>query len=357
MEIRINDRFRTRVIKFFDGFKINLKYDAIASTFAFKYFFDPNNAEHKEFSCIGHYHLCELRHNNETLITGQILSIAFNSSNEKQMASIGGYSLPGILEDCEMPIDQTNPTPLIATNLNLEEIVQKVCKPFGIGYVIDPIVKAEMNESYVESTIKPSQNIKSYLSELCSQKNIVISNNNKGQLVFTRIPVSPTSIATLTTAVPVTSMSLSFNGQAMHSHIKVVAQADVDSINGDEFEVRNPYVINTVYRPKIVVQSSKSVIQDVQQSAKNIRAQELKNLKLIIKLDRWEINGKIIRPGNQISVINPEIYLYKKSNWIIEEVELEGDAEKLTSTLTCVLPEVYNNQDPIYLFKGINTHA
>lgn len=376
MVIKINDRIRVRTIQFFNNFKINLKYDALASSFAFNFYFDPKNREHIDMACMGHYHFCTIEHNNEVLLTGQILSETFNSSATRQLVSLAGYSLPGILEDCEImdapelppptrlseqwEADATvadNPaTQLQIDGLNLRQIAEKLIKPFGLSMVIDSIVADRMEEVFDESEARMSQNIKSYLSQLAGQKNITLSHNNKGQLVFTQAPPFQQSICHFDGSLPVTSMSLAFDGQGMHSHIKAVTQADVDDVNSTDNMVRNPYVINTVFRPKVIIQNSKSVVTDNALAAKNVRAQELKGLNLTVKTDRWIINNKIIRPGKLISVTNPEIYLFKKSNWLIEEVELEGDEKKQTAVLKCVLPEVYNGQDPQYIFKGINLH-
>jgi len=362
VEIYINDRIRTRTIKFFENFNINLKYDSLASNFTFRYFFDPNNTEHKEFSCIGHYHIVTLKHNGETVLTGQILSSAFNDSSKKELTAVGGYSLPGVLEDCEISPPKENPnTPIVSPYqfdlLTFRQIVAQLISPFGLSMVVDPIVRSRMDAQFEESNARASQNIKSFICELAAQKNIIVSHNNLGQIVFTQLSIFQKPIATFDGSIPVTSMSLLFNGQRMHSHIKVIGQSDVDDINANESDpLRNPYVINSVYRPRVVVQSSKNTTLDVVQAAKNIRAQELKGLSLVIKLDRWTINDKIIRPGQIITVINPRVYLYKKSNWVIEEVDLEGDATKYEATLRCVVPETYNGQDPQYLFKGINLH-
>ena len=65
----------------------------------------------------------------------------------------------------------------------------------------------------------------------------------------------------------------------------------------------------------------------------------------------WELNGAVIKPNQIITVRNPELYLYKKSNWFIESVQLDGDAEQTVATLTCVLPETYNGGTPSYIFE------
>jgi len=144
----------------------------------------------------------------------------------------------------------------------------------------------------------------------------------------------------------------------MHSHITAVQQIDAeqDVINAPT-TIRNPYV-PYVFRPKTIVVSNPPDGTDYTlTSAKNALANELRGLRLIITTDTWTFpNGKIIRPGIAISVINSEIYLYKKSTWFVESVDLEGDEKEQIAKLTCVLPSVYDYTQPSYLFEGVNLH-
>jgi len=356
MILKINDRIRNRRVELFSRIALNLRYDSIASAFSFSGYFDPNNTEHKELYCIGHYHICTLEHNGELLFTGNILSEGFSDQNVRELVSIGGYSLPGVLEDCNIP---TSLYPLQSDGLSLREIAQKLIKPFGISMVVDSAVSKEMDEIFDETTAEASSTIKDYITSLASQKNIVVSHNAKGNLVFTRARTNGPSIITFDTqdenSIPFTKMGFSFNGQGMHSHITVLKEPDTDGGNEGEYTIRNPYVINSVYRPKVIIQNSGTDI-DTEKAARMALASELKNLRLVITTDRWEINGKCIKPNSVISVRNPKIYLYKKSTWFIEEISLEGDNKSMVATLTCCLPEVYNDRTPEYLFKGINLH-
>jgi prophage tail gpP-like protein len=352
MILKINDRLRNRTVDFFQRFNISLRYDSVASTFAFNGYFNPDNIEHKELYCIGHYHLCTLEHDGELLVTGYMLSENLKDTSNSQPVSVGGYSLPGVLEDCQIP----RSIALQSDGLSLREISQKLTAPFKLKTIIDPSVSAKMNEVYEKTTAKESETIKSYLTELATQKNIIITHTPKGELYYTRAKTKQTPILNYGgDGIPCPEMGLSFNGQAMHSHITVVKQASVRSGgNSGESEVRNPYV-PYVYRPRVVLQNSGDDI-DTEQAAKNILASELKNLKLTITTDRWQIDGKVIKPNNLITVLNPKVYLYKRTTWFIEQVDLQGDNTSTTATLTCVLPEVYSGETPKYIFSGINLH-
>jgi prophage tail gpP-like protein len=348
--VKINDRIRTRKVEFFNNFRLSLKYDSVASTFAFNFLFNPDNIEHKELACIGHYHIATVEHNGKTLLTGYVLNEGFRDSRVKELAGFSGYSLPGVLEDCQLPLDS-----LQFSGLSLTNIARKLIKPFDLKMRLDQSVAGRMDQKFDETTAEPAQTIKDFLTELATQKNVVMSHNEFGDLVFTSANTDQKPILNFEDGgVPFTDMDLSFNGQAMHSQITVVKQADSDGGNAGESTVKNPYV-PFVHRPKVIVQSSGND-NDTLEVAKQALAAELKNLKLVITTDRWQIGNDIIKPNTIISVKNPKVYLYKKSNWFVESVDYIGNNKELTATLTCVLPEVYNGKAPQYLFKGINLH-
>jgi len=352
MELVINDRIRNRKVDFFNEFSLSLQYDSVGSTFGVSFYFDPENNEHKELMCIGHYHICKVTHNNETLLTGNILSQKFTSNSGRTMVVLSGYSLGGVLEDCEIP---PSLYPLQSDGLTLKQIATKLLNPFKLSLVVDSEVESIVNSTYATSTAKETQSVKAYLSELTAQKDLILSHNESGNILITKAKTNATPLYKFERGLPANEMELTFNGQGMHSHITVMKQADSDGGNAGEETIRNPYVINSVYRPKVKTQSSGDD-NDSNKATRMALRDELKNLTLKIQLDRWELNGKIVKPNNIIEVINPDIYLYKKSKWFIQSIDFKGNEKERTATLNCVLPEVFNNNTPEYLFKGINLH-
>lgn len=348
MILKINDRVKVRRVDFFNSFTLNLKYDAIASTFAFKFYFDPKNPDHRELSCVSHYHEAIVEHNGETLVTGYILSEAFTSSSVKELTQFGGYSLPGVLEDCKIP---PSLYPLQSDGLSLRQIAQKLLAPFKIRMVVDQAIASRIDLVYQKTTAKETDSIKSYLTELASQRNIIISHNENGEVLFTEAKANQSPILNFepgNNSIPFTDMAMSFNGQSLHSEITVMKQASSEGGNAGQSTVYNPYV-PIVYRPEVIIQSSGDD-NSTSDAAKNALAAELKNITLTITTDRWEVNGKILKPNNIISVINPELFIFKKTNWFIESINFTGDNTKTIAVLTCVLPEVYNGKTPKNIF-------
>lgn len=351
MNIVINHRLGKENVENFSGFTLNMKYDSVASTFGFEFYFDPKNKQHSEMACVSHYHEAIVEHNGQKLLTGYILSNEFSLEPKKQLVKFGGYSKAGVLEDCEIPLD----IPLETNGLSLREIVEKLIKPFTFGFVISGDVPEQLElsdkvDKKIEKTnAKESQNIKSYLSTLLSERNIVLSHNAEGDLVITKPSPNKKPLFTISEengSLPGTKIGMRFNGQGMHSQITVVGQASEG--NATENTVYNPFVQN-VFRPRVVVQSSGDDIT-AEHFAKNKLAAELKNIVLTVETDRWEYGGRVVIPGDIISVISPELYLYKKSDWFVQDVNLKGDSKKLTAVWTCVPRNVYDGSEVVNFF-------
>jgi len=370
MILQINDRFTNRRVSYFTNVSIDLKYDAFASTFQLAYYFDPANKEHVEFSCVSHYHICTLLDDSgKRILTGYILSIDMDDSSTVTLVRISGYSLPGVLEDCDIaptvPAQFTRglknpllPYALQFYNLTLKQLAENLVAPFGIKVVIHPSVATEMNTKYEETEAKENQNIKSFLSELASQKNIIITHNEFGNLVFQRPSARQKPVFAFTPeTISNVKMRLSFNGQGVHSQITVMKQSSIEQDGIEEQEtLYNPYV-TTVFRPKVHKITQKSTgPKDSNEASVNLRAKELQNLGLNIELDRWILNDRLLMPGQIITVTNPRVYLFKPTNWFIQAITLNEDKDKNTATMKCCIPEAITGEEPKYIFAGINRH-
>jgi prophage tail gpP-like protein len=255
--------------------------------------------------------------------------------------------LSGVLEDCEIPTDLY---PLQSDTKNLREIAQRFVSKFPFSVKIDGSVSGKMEQIYDITTARDSDTMKGYLTSLASQKDIVLSHTNEGNILFTKAKTKSTPIFHFESGLEsVIEMSLKFNGQKMHSDITVVKQAGIEGGNSGQSTIQNP-LVPWVYRPKVVTQNSGDD-NDTYEAAKSIRSAEMKGIVLTIKTSMWELDGKVIKPNQIITVKNPELYLYKKSNWYIESVRLDGDETQTVATLTCVLPETYNGGTPSYVFE------
>lgn len=347
MVLKIFDGFHYRTVELFNQFSFELRYDSLASTFNFLFYFNPLNEAHRELACVSHYHEAIVEFEGETVVTGYVITQKFRNEATKKLSEIAGYARPGILEDSSMPIDLY---PLQYNGLTLSQIAKRLSERFRLEMVVDPLVQKEMDKVYPEITASPTQSVKDFLSELAVQRNIIITHDEFGRILFTRAKADMVPSIYLDQDIPGVAMELTFNGQAIHSHITVMKQADSDGGNAGQFTIRNPYVpIARIQRPTTIVQTSGDD-NDTEAAAKAALAAELKNIKLVINTDRWKVNGKLIRPNTVVAVKNMEVFLFRETHWFVEAVSYQGDESKTTATLTCVPVEVYNGKSPKNIF-------
>jgi prophage tail gpP-like protein len=309
---------------------------------------------------VSHFHEAIVTHGGETILTGFILSQKFISEPKKTLVEIGGYAKPGVWEDCDIP---TSSFPLQSDGLSLLQICQKLANPFHLKVEVDSIAKKDSTKSIQQkadkaipkSTAKSSENIKSYLTRLATQQKVVLTHNELGSVVLTEAKTNIEPLFHIDMGnMPGTKVTMHFSGQQIHSHITVIKEASTEGGNAGEFTIRNPYCpVAYVYRPKVITQSSGDDIS-IEEYAKQQLALELKGITLTIETDRWQINGKLIKPNNIVTVYAPEIFIYKKTKWFIEGVDLTGNEKETTAVITCVLPCVYDGSTPENIF--VNPH-
>lgn len=359
-----------RKIANFENVEIQSKYDSVASTFAVSFLYDASNQNHAEIAGVSHYHEAIISYihedgSKELVLTGYILSQKFTTKAEIELVSIGGYSKCGVIEDCDIP---PSVYPLEFEGLTFAQIARKIINPFagkkGFSLIIGTgranqdvktpeeiaLEKAADDDEYEKSTAPESKNIKSYLTDLAKQKNIVLSHTRKGDLIISVANTESKPFLELDLDKPsfgVISATMMFNGQPMHSHITMIRQADDEGGNAAEFTIRNP-LCPVVYRPKVEQLTSGDDIT-IEDSARNLLCEELKAITLTIEFSQIAFNNKLIAINNIIVVKSRKNYLYKKVRWFIESVNISADASKQVATVTCVLPWTYN-----YFAKGEN---
>lgn len=332
--------------EFFNKFNVSLIYNSVASTFSFEGLIF-NQYQNNLFRPLS-YHNAEVLWNNEVIITGTILNTSTAIDGSISLGGLSGYSKPGVLEDCEIPLEVY---PLQSDRLTLKEITEKIIKPFGLKLIVSPLVADEVNKIFDKTTAKEGQKIKEYLSDLCKSRNIIMTHDTKGNVLFTKLELDKPSIATYIEGMPSTRISLSVNGQAMHSNLTVQRQASIGTDVEGEQTISNSLI--KAYRPTVQNQST-GTNSDTALNAEMLRASELRSITLTIETDRWKwTDGKIMRiikPSEIIEVESPSNYLNKRTRFFVERVDFKGDTQEHPAVLTCVLPEVYNGNAPKNIF-------
>ncbi|MCH9621015.1 MAG: hypothetical protein S4CHLAM20_04290 [Chlamydiia bacterium] len=330
---------------YFNEFSLDRKYDSIGSSFSLSALFEPDSSIHREIFKPFTYPLIEIFEGGKKLFTGYIVNNKFSLSKNAKLSPLSGYSKTGFLEDCDVP---KSVYPLSFNNLGLREIATQLCNPFDLKVVVHPSATAIADEVYDQIETEDVKSIKSFLTELATQKNLLLSHTVEGELLITKTNTDAVPVANLGSSGNTESFTLSTNGRKMFSDNLVMQDADVDTDNASEAEVSNPYVKR--FRSKTWKQSSGNNNQ-TEDTARNVLSTQLKAITLNIEINSvfWN-NGILIEPNQIITVESPELYLFKKTKFFVESVKFKGNAKRVGASIVCVPLEVYNESEVVSIF-------
>lgn len=328
MKIIVNNKTFNHVA----SYTLTQKFNAIADIFEL-------TVNKPLFDYLLEYPQCEIRSDtDELLLTGTILAPDIKVSTAPQSITLKGYSTCGVIEDCTIPLSLY---PLQFDNLSLKQIVDKLLKPFAVEYTTQGDISADFNKKYTKTSAEPGVTIKQYLNNLASQRNIHLTSNEHGQLVFMRFNAMQTtpSVFYREGHPGLKSIDLKINSQAMHSDITVMKQATRRNPDAAQSTIENPYV--TVFRPIIRVVNSGDIF-DIKSAARNALSAELAAIKIILDVTRYE------KPGNIISLEAPSIELNRATELFVEEAVVKSTTKNDEQiTLTCVVPDVYTATEKV----------
>lgn len=337
MKIKINNK----TFLFFNNFAVKLNLDSVASTFSFVAKFNTEDKDHKLlFKPLSYPKIQIFKDDDTLLLTGVIIKHDFNSDKNPDLVKVSGYSKGGILEGVNIPYSAY---PLESINRSLKDITKKLLNLFDLKLIIDSSVTNVTNLIYAKSVASPTESVKDYLSKLTAQRNIVMSHDTKGNIVYFKLNAISTP-KIFFRKDNVIQMGFNIDGQNMHNKISVLRQPSKDNKNLSPVDtVTNPLVNN--FRPGIKTLSS-GTDTDTKKAADNVLASELQNLQLKINLPRWEE----LWPGDLIEVQNDDIYLFKRTKFIIKSVVLNESQKSKTMQIFAVLPESYTGETPKLIF-------
>ena len=339
MKIKIENKF----FNHFSNLTLKFNLDTFASVFSFDARFDPFNVEHQKIFKPLTYPKIEIFSNDmDLLLTGNIVNNDFTSTKTPQLVSFSGYTKSGILEDVTIP---DSVYPLEKNNQSLSEISDQLLKPFGIGQLIESNVANEMNLVYEKAVAQPTQSVASFLTQLASQRNIVIGHTKKGDVYYFKAFIGSKPVRSYDSS-NLLSSKMAINGRAFHSDITVRRQPSDENVGVSTVDgVKNPNVEQIRSVCKIL--SSGDDTSTIQ-AAQNVLAAELRGIQLGLELPKIDTS---ILCGQIIEFINPELFIYKKQKFVINEIIYKEDGEADTMTINCLTPEAFTGGIPTNIFE------
>ena len=324
----------------FTSYSINLSYDSF-DTFSFTTPYDPSLTALSEAVLPFSFKPCEVFYNDVLMFKGTLLTPNPELTDKSSEITLQGYPLCGVLNDCMIP-----PTkyPLQCQGINMKGIADAACDPYSIPVIFD----GEIGDAFSEVSIEPTEKILDFLSRLAKQRNLLFTNNEKGQLVFFNASTQSAFVSFVEGKMPLTKITPHFNAQQFYSHITGFGKTDAE-YPSLSYTFENKYLIN-----KGIIRHHSLTIEDAESSSDIENATKAHAGRMFADCINFELscenhvneNKEIFTKGMTVCVLAPSAMITRETNFIAKNVKLSRTVEGKTATLTLVLPGAYTGEIP-----------
>lgn len=270
----------------------------------------------------------------DLVFTGKALPPTPSVQPASQTINVQGYPLCGILVDSCLP---PSLFPAEYSGLDLKQIAETVCEPFGIGVVVQGSVGAAFEKVEVGLEDK----VWDFLSKLAEQRNMFLTNTVDGNLLIYSPKVEAVSATFRQGELPFISCSPEFDGQSMYSHITGYTKT-TNTADSQKYTYENKLLIN-----KGVLRCFSKQIDDADAGTLEESVKALAG-KMFAKCVKYKLtvsghrdkNGRLYRENMAVSVKAPGAEIYRETKLLADEVTLTRDDRGGEQTaFTLVLPE------------------
>lgn len=338
MKIKIGGKY----FLYFNGFAVSRKLDSVASTFSFISKFNPDDLEARPIFKPFTYPSVEVyTDDDKLLLTGSITTHDFNSKSAPELVQVSGYSKGGILEDCNIPLSSY---PLESINGNLRDISTKLLNIYGLTLIVDKSVQKEVGLNYAKSVAEPTETVKDYLAKMAAQRNIVVSHDAKGNILYFRPDTKAVSKYSFTKENCL-SMSMGCNGQDLHSTISVIREPSHKNGGVQSSDTVN----NPLCKIKRTSTKKMSSGEDTNttRAVKAALAAELTAMTVTVNIKNWIDD---LECGDIVDLQNPDLFLFNKTRFMVREIAQQQNQQEKTMDLTLMLPEAFTGDIPKAIF-------
>lgn len=272
------------------------------------------------------------------LFTGTMVGVHPAVTNTARTMEVNGYSLPGVLADCNAPAN----IQIEFDDMDLPRIATALCKPFGLSVQFD----GPPGSAFEREAIKQNDKVADFLADLARQRNLVLSSSETGALVFQQSTATGSPVAQLTQgASPVIEVLPTFNPQSYYSHITALEDMMLGT-DGSNYTVKNPH-LEGVLRP-MSFQAPDVEGGDIKTAALAKTGRMFGNMASFgVTVDTWrDPSGALWRPNTTLILTAPGAMVYSPFEFIVRSVSFERTATEQTAQLELVLPGSFSGEIP-----------
>jgi len=342
-ENEIQILIRGKRFRFWNKVTLDEKIDSIA-TVELDAPFDPDIEIFKESFRPFKYDDMEIKLNGDTIFVGTMVSVVPRLEANSRMVNVQGYALPGVLNDCMAP---SSLAPLEFLDQNLTSIAKTVCDPFGIRVRIE----GSSGAVFEKVALKPTQKIFSFLSDLASQRNFVITSTPSGDLLFHRDSEKTGTPRALLSqgSEPLMSVQANFKSQDYFASVTGIQTPPIFDFLGtlEPFTQRNKR-LEGVTRPFVFIVKDADNIAELKEGVGVRIGRMFANAaSYSITVSTWrDSKNRLWRPNTTIKLIAPGAMIYTSYEFIIRRIKFIRDNNRFTADLNLITPGSLSGKVP-----------
>ena len=309
-----------RAVKGVDGFSFSTVWDA------------GNRAVRDAFRPFA-YTTFDVYFDDDMMFKGRVMPPAFEIGPQAKELTAQGYPLCGVLLDSCLP---PGLQPAEYAGLDLKQIAETVCEPFGIKV----IVRGDVGEPFDKAMAEIGDKAWDFLEKLAAQRGLFLTNKMDGSLLIYKPDEEAVSATFVQGEMPFISCHASFDGQGLFSHITGYTKTTA-AANSEFYMLENELLTR-----RGVLRCHAQTIEEVddctlEQSVLALAGQMYASCvkyKLTVSGHR-DKNGRLYRPNMAVSVKAPGAAIYRETKLLADEVVLKRDDRTgETTEFTLVLP-------------------
>lgn len=272
--------------------------------------------------------------------TGTAVNATARGQANGATVDVSGYGYPGVLNDCTAPLSAF---PIELNGLNLQQIATEVC-----GYYdVDVTFEADPGATFRRVKLKPEQTLLNFLAGLARQRNVLITDNELGEIVFTEPTSTGSPVAVLRQGeqpLLVCSQNAQ-NPQAYFSHVTAIKTTKLGS-RGAGYTVTNPFGDGFFRSSNFVMKNGRKA--DAKIAAESRFGRMLANtVAYSVDVATWrDPKGALWRPNTTIKIQYPDAMIYNEYEFLIRDVNLEQNAFSEVARLNLVMPGSFTGEAP-----------
>jgi prophage tail gpP-like protein len=325
--------------------------------------FDPSRKDFRDTFRPFSYKPLKVYIGNELQFTGTLMEVSPDADANASIVKVSAYSRPAVLHDCDPP---ESAFPLSFDGMVIVDICRKICEPFGFtasiksdGSVEDVAFEAKKirrgkrggviggaGNKFSKLALNPSDNPQEFIVGLAKQRNVVATDDPKGNLLLWQSVDTGSPVARLEEgAQPAVSIKASLNTQDYFSEMTAwtAARKHKKGVNWTE---KNAH-LKGIVRPHSYKPDDTDT-GNVPAATKARMARMFANVATwSVELPTWlDPQNALFARNTTIVVKAPGAMIYRDYEFLIRSVKKTQKKDETKSQLSLVLPGVFSGIQP-----------